>query len=281
MKIIASSSSLFAVAILTLSFSACTNEETEEQKPSALQIEGSNGVWPLVVPLVEAYNVNYPDRPIELDKGMGSSERLQALADDNIQIAMASHGLDPEKLEANEQTPHLFAKMAIVFAVHDSVPVHDLTTDQVSAIYRGDHNNWNELGGPDLPIVRLMRPDYEVDAEVIREKIAAMTEMKWAEDTQLKESSGDLAKALDATEGAIGVTTVVRVLRGEHTVALKLDGVEGAEAAVKAGDYVLTRNCYLVTPEEPTERVQHFLDFVESTEAAGLIKEAGGISTAG
>ncbi|MEO0445200.1 MAG: substrate-binding domain-containing protein [Verrucomicrobiota bacterium] len=266
---------LLTVCSLLILASAAVVSCSKEDLP--LQIDGSTGVWPLVAPLVEAYQREYPGRAIGLEKGLGPTARLQALAEGKIDIAMASHGVDPEELKGNGRVPHRFSQMAVVFAVHDSVSVRNLTSEQVCGIYRGDVRNWNELGGPDLAIVRLMRPETEVDTEVIRAEMPEMTDLQFAADTQIKQSSGDLAKALDATEGAIGITTVGRVLRGEHTEALKLDGIRGGEESVKARTYPLSRNCYLVTSGEPSERVQHFLDFVGSERAADLIRASGGI----
>ncbi len=250
---------------------------TSAAEPVTIRIDGSNGVLPLVKELVEPFQKTNPGYIASLGEGWSSKTRLQALAEGKMDIAMASHGLKPEVLTELKQTPHLFAKMAVVFAVHDSVAVRDLTAKQLAAIYRGDYTNWKQVGGPDLTIVRLMRPEDEVDAEVIRALLPEFKELTWAEDTKVIDSSGDLATALNGTPGAIGVTTLVRAENGEHIRFVKLAGTAPTEENVRSGKYILTRNSYLVTPNKPSEPVQVFLDFLKTEAAKTAIRRSNAI----
>ena len=68
--------------------------------------------------------------------------------------------------------------------------------------------NWKQLGGPDLAIAPRTRPDSEVDAEVVRSKVACLADMRMPEGVKVMARSGDMAKELAATVGAIGMTTI-------------------------------------------------------------------------
>ena len=56
-----------------------------------------------------------------------------------------------------EPVEFIIARDAIAVIVNPENPIEKLTLGQISDIYSGKTNNWNELGGDDRPIVRLSR----------------------------------------------------------------------------------------------------------------------------
>ena len=62
-----------------------------------------------------------------------------------------------------------------------SVPTANITDRQICAIYAGSVTSWKALGGPDLAVAPRTRPDSEVDAEVVREKVACLKDLKMAD----------------------------------------------------------------------------------------------------
>ena len=134
-------------------------------------LDGSSGMLPLASVLASAYQQMFPSPQVEIGKGLGTGARLRALAEDKIQIALASHGITPADVQKGNLRVIEVAKGAIVFAVNASVPVADITEAQVCDIYSGKVRSWSALGGPDHGIVVLTRPPTEVDPEVIRAKI--------------------------------------------------------------------------------------------------------------
>ena len=134
---------------------------------SVITIDGSTGVAPLVAALAKTYEQQNPGTQIQIGKGLGTGARIRALDEGKIDIAMASHGLDVAAIQKQGMVVHEFAKVAVVFAVNETVPVAALTDAQVCAIYSGKAVNWRDVGGPDLAIAPLARPDSEVDTEVV------------------------------------------------------------------------------------------------------------------
>src|SRR5688572_12081274 len=63
------------------------------QSEDRIVIDGSTGVRPLIAALAREYRERNPGAVIEIGQGMGTKARLKALAEANIDIAMASHGL--------------------------------------------------------------------------------------------------------------------------------------------------------------------------------------------
>jgi phosphate transport system substrate-binding protein len=164
----------FRIGALLLSVTLATS--IHAQTSEKIVVDGSTGVMPLMAALAKAYQERPPAATVEMGKGLGTNERLQALADGRIDIALASHGMVVEELTRRGMAVHEIAKVAVVFGVNASVPMTNITDGQICDIYAGTIQNWKELGGVDLAIAPRTRPDSEVDAEVVRGKICMFKE---------------------------------------------------------------------------------------------------------
>lgn len=239
-----------------------------------LYIDGSNGVRPLVNALSEAFQKAYPDIRIEIGTGMNTSERINALNENKIDIAMASHGIDIPRFTRQGLQVHWFAKMAIVLGVHASVQVKNLATDELCQIYSGAIRNWSELGGHSLAIAALARPSNEVDTEVLMENLACFENIEQYSHLQFYEKSGPLAKALTETAGSIGMTAAVRVAQSNGQITpLKIDGVSPSNRNIAKGRYPFFRNAYLITKGTPTPAIKRFLQFIRSKTGNKVLKK--------
>src|SRR5688500_15313445 len=163
--------------------------------PETLRIDGSAGVAPLVSALVTGYRARQPSAPVVMASGLGSSARLNAVEEGRIDIAMASHGLDEADLEKRALTTRPIAKTAVVFAVHSSVPVTALTSQQVCDIYAGRITNWRQVGGADRAIAAMTRPPGEVDADVAMDGTPCLRTVTNASGVQVIEQPDDMARA--------------------------------------------------------------------------------------
>jgi phosphate transport system substrate-binding protein len=241
-------------------------------------VDGSTGVMPLVAALAKAYQERDLSVTIEMGKGLGTKARLEALDEGKIDIALASHGLVADDLKRRGMIAHEIAKVAVVFGVNASVPASNITEAQACDVYSGKITNWKELGGPDLAIAPRTRPDSEVDAEVVRAKVACFKTLTMPEAVKVMPRSGDMAKELASTAGAIGMTTttVVEQSRGQIR-ALSLNGVVPSADNVTRNAYTLTRDSFLVTKTPPPAAVAKFVEFVRSPAGATVIAANGAV----
>jgi phosphate transport system substrate-binding protein len=173
---------------------------------------------------------------------------------------------------------HEIVKVAVVFGVNASVPVTNVTDAETCDVYAGRITSWKALGGPDIAIIPRTRPDSEVDAEVVREKIACLKDLKMPDNVRVMPRSGDMAKELAATVGAVGMTTttVVEQSRGQIR-ALSLNGVIPSAENVGRKAYTLTRDSFLVTKATPSPAVSRFVEFVRSAAGAAVIVANGAV----
>ena len=241
-------------------------------------IDGSTGTAPLIEALGKAFTAK-TSIPVEIGKGLGPPERLQALADGKIDIAMASHGLNVAEVTAKGMTVHRIAMTPVVFGVNDTVKIDGLSEAQLCAIYAGTAKNWKDVGAADLAIAALARPDSEVDAQVVRGGIGCLKDLKLSDTIKIHARAGDMAKALAETVGGVGVTSATVVEQSKGKVkSVALDGVAPSEANVVAGKYRLTRDAFLVTGNAPSAQAKAFIDFVKSAEGSAIIMANGAIA---
>lgn len=263
------------VIAVALGVSAAT---TSSQTAERIVVDGSTGVMPLAAALARAYQQHHAGTAIELGRGLGTKARLDALAQGKIDIALASHGLDTDDLKRRAMTAHEIAKVAVVFGVNASVPALSVTDRQVCDVYARRLTSWKDAGGPDLPIAPRTRPDSEVDTEVVRAKIPCLKDLTMPDGVKVMPKSGDMAKELAATPGAIGMTTttVVEQSRGK-ILALTLNGVAPTAENVEKKTYALTRDSFFVTKAAPSAAVERFLAWVRSRAGADVIAANGAV----
>lgn len=240
-------------------------------------VDGSTGVMPLAAALAKAYEEQHPATTVALGTGLGTKARLQALAEGKIDIALASHGLVVEELTRQGMAVQEIARVAVVFGVNASVSVRELTDPQICDIYAGKVT-WKALGGPDLVIAPRTRPDTEVDAEVVRAKVGCWKDLTMAETVKVMPKSGDMAKELAATVGAIGMTTMTVVEQSREQIKpSSLNGITPSAENVKRKVYALTRDSVLVTKAPPPPAVAKFLEFIRSPRGEEVIIANGAV----
>jgi phosphate transport system substrate-binding protein len=258
----------------TALFALCTHGQTAER----IVIDGSTGVMPLAAALAKAFQERNPDVTIELGKGLGTKARLQALAEGKIDIALASHGLNVSEITSQGYAVHEIARMAVVFGVNAGVPVTNLTDQQICGIYSGKAASWKAAGGPEMEIAARTRPDTEVDAEVVRANIKCLTDLRMPEAVKVMPRSGDMAKELAATGGAIGMTTMTVVEQSQGKIrVVSLNGIAPSAENVERKTYPLVRESFFVVRASPAPAVARFVEFTRSPDGAKLIRANGAI----
>lgn len=88
------------------------------------------------------------------------------------------------------------------------VSLRAVTDRQICEVFAGKIANGNELGCPDPPVTPSTRPDTDVDAELVLATTGGLHAVKMIEHIHVMMHSGEMAQALTATAGAIGMMTI-------------------------------------------------------------------------
>ena len=202
----------------------------------------------------------------------GSGAGIQAVAEGRCDIGLSSRNLTDE--EKQNLTETVIAIDGIGIIVNNENPVSDLTIEQISAIYKGEITNWNEVGGDDAPIVLIGREA----ASGTRDGFEEVTGTKdLCQYTQELTSTGDVVQTVSSNPNAIGYASVASV--NDTVKLLAVEGVVPTEETIQDGEYKIQRNFVFVTPkDEPlSEAAQAFFDFAVSEDAESLITDAGAV----
>jgi phosphate transport system substrate-binding protein len=269
----------WVIRIGTFSLGALLAIGAHGQTTERIVIDGSTGGMPLAAALAKAFQEQNPGVTIEMGKGLGTKARLQALAEGKIDIALASHGLNIGEITRQGMAVHEIANVAVVFGVNSTVPVVNLTAQQICDVYAGTISKWKALGGPETQIAARTRPDSEVDTEVARDDIACLKDLKMPEAVKVMPRAGDMATELAATAGAIGMTTMTVVEQSQGKIkALSINGINPSAQNVERKAYRLVRESFFVIKTPASPAVTRFLEFTRGSTGHTVIAANGAIA---
>ena len=159
---------------------------------------------------------------------------------------------------------------AIVPATHPENTVRDLSLSVLGQIAAGRITNWNELGGPDLPI-RMILPDDDTSiAQVVDERILRPNRLRLNRSLERVATEADAAAIVAEDPSAITLTSAALAT---DTKPLPIREVCGplsvpTDFAIKAEEYPLARRVLMYTSEQAlTQRVKELLSYAGSAEA--------------
>jgi len=277
------------ITLLTLA-AACSAASGDPQSPSSsasIQNKGSDTIVNLGLAWAEEYQNVQPDVQISVTGG-GSGTGITALISGTVDIASASRKIKAEEIstaEANgiEPVETIIARDAIAVIVNPENPINELSLEQVARIYRGEVENWSELGGDDRPIVKLSRETnsgthvYFLE-EVVRLGDPENKEIFSADTLLLPSSEGIIAEVTD-NPNAIGydglgyVTDDVKVIAIARTAdqPFVLPSVE----TVNNGAYPISRDLYMYTRADALQVVHDYLNWILSADAQEIVSRLG------
>jgi len=282
-----------AASLLLLAAFSLTSCQPSQSSPSSIapartiENKGSDTIVNLALAWAERYQTIKPEVRISVTGG-GSGTGIASLINGTVDIANASRQIKEEEradAQANGISPVEFviARDAIAIIINPENPVERLTLQQISAIYSGSINNWNEVGGEDRPIVRLSRETNSGTHVYFLENVLRLGEKEnktlFSTDTLLLPSSEGITAEIRQNPNAIGydglgyVTDEVKVV----AVAANADSpyIMPSADTVNNGQYPIARDLYMYTAGEPGDVLKTYLDWIMSPDAQLIVRELG------
>ncbi|MDY7003935.1 MAG: substrate-binding domain-containing protein, partial [Cyanobacteriota bacterium] len=161
--------SFLSNTILAESVNSDTTYQIPESLPSGTKIRlyGSNSMTVINRLLKQRYEEKYPDAQVELAAG-DTSEVLEALRKGETDIAAIGRPLTAEEKDQGlVQVPIERGKIAVIVGPENPF-LENLSFDQFAQILRGEVTNWSEIGGPQVPIRFIDRPEFSDTREALK-----------------------------------------------------------------------------------------------------------------
>jgi phosphate transport system substrate-binding protein len=279
---------LMAFAMIIL-LTACQAAGTPSIPAADVYIEnkGSDTMVNLALAWAEAYQKQHPEVSLSVTGG-GSGTGIAALINNTVGIANASRAIkqvEIDEAKANGITPVEFtvARDAIGIIVNHENPVDQLTMQQLADIFTGRIDNWSEVGGDDLEIVRLSRETNSGTHVYFLETVIRLGSKDnkdiFSRDTLLLPSSEGIIAEVRDNPHAIGydglgyITTEVKVIAVAPDAASPY--ILPSVATVNDGTYPIARDLYMYTPGEPSAAVKAYIEWILSPEGQKIVLTLG------
>jgi len=203
-------------------------------------------------------------------------------------VSMASRRIRPAEARAlrdegagNMISPaqeHIVAVDRLVMITHPSNPVESLTIGQIGAIYAGQIDNWSVLGGPDLPITVVSRPEGSGTRSVFESRIFGDADAPAISDQVIASTHTEAAQVVSQAEGAIAFVGYAFQRDNNALTLINECGIAATPDAfsAKTEEYALQRRLYFYTREDTlTPNAASFVDYATSSAADDVIAKAG------
>lgn len=221
----------------------------------------------------------------------GSSTAFADLEAGTTDIGMSSRRIKDEEIEklkpalgdlSQASAEHVIGLDGLAVVVNPGLPVEALTVQQVASIFAGEITNWQQLGGPDLPVALFARDDNSGTWDSFDNMALKPYAKTLSAAASRIESSQELSDAVFATQGAIGFIGLPYV-RQAKLIAVSGDDASLAffptEFTVSTEDYVLSRRLYLYLPPAATNsEARKFIDHVHGSNGQSVVADIGFIS---
>ncbi len=148
----------------------------------------------------------------------------------------------------------------IVVVVHPDLRLHDLSIDELAAIFTGRLSSWESLADFDLqiqPVIPL--PGDEVRATF---QSTAMSGQRFTNNALLGPTPAAVLQLVDENEGAIGFLPYSAV--GEKVRPIRVEGILPGATTIHDGRYPLHISILAIAPQEPSGEVRALLAWLQS-----------------
>lgn len=198
-----------------------------------IQVDGSTALQPLVSQAAALFQKQYPQVHIAVNGG-GSLTGLNDVTGHKVDIGDSDIYADPATYPDPNLTDHLVCVIPFTMIVSADVPVTNLSkSDLIDIFTTGKYTNWDQLHGPNLRIVPIVRPPTSGTRATFRRYVLGGRDE--LSNLITISSSQDLVKAVTGTPGAIGYLAASVLDSQVHTISI--DGYNATLSNIEAGHY--------------------------------------------
>ncbi|MFY4776365.1 phosphate ABC transporter substrate-binding protein [Metabacillus sp. RGM 3146] len=269
----AKSLALFLVMAAILVFAAACGNSGDDKKstggdakkaPKTAEVSGtatasgSTALQPLAQAVAEQFMNDNTKAEIQVQGG-GSGTGLSQVAQGAVDMGNSDvFAEEKDGIPAKELTDHKVAVVAMTAAVNPKAGITDISKDNLKKVFTGKVKNWKEVGGKDMKITLVNRPESS-GTRATFDKFALDGE-KPAEGIT-EDSSNTVKKIISETDGAIGYLAT-SYFTDDKVTQLSIDGVKADEGNVTSGKFPVWAYEHVYTKGEAKGVAKAFLDYM-------------------
>jgi len=255
-------------------------------KNESIYISGSTTVLPVISIAAEQFKVIHPDINIIINAG-GSGVGINQLGEKKIEIGMASRDITTEEIA---KYPGVIfniisiGKDAVVPVVASEIynaGIKALSLEQINKIYKGEINNWNEVGGPDKEILCVDKEQARGTRHVFMKIVMGDKEAEAPGADLVLGSNNEEQTAIAQSDAAIGMLSNAWLnndIVGLGIIMPNGKTIEPTLQNIINGTFPITRDLYIIVNGNPQGNVKKFIDFLLSDEGQKIVEETGYVS---
>ena len=237
---------------------------------------GSTALAPLVQAVAQKYQAKCSGASVTVNLG-GSKTGLANVEAGSVQIGNSDVFASSSQ---SDLVDHQVAVVVFAVIVNTKVTgVKNLTTDQLKGIYAGTTKNWNQVGGPNLPIVVVSRPSSSGTRATFQQYILAGPEGVSGPSSLTTDSTGTVIQNVAQNDGAIGYAALGPAQKNSGVTIVSVDGNAPTIDLVKSNTYKFWNIEHMYTKGKATTIAQALIDYMSSSDAKAEAATLGFIAT--
>ena len=252
---------------------------TQQTLSGHLQVVGSTALQPLVTRAAELFQQLHPQAKI-IVKGGGSVSGLQSVTSNKSDIGDSDIYADPAIYPDPNLTDHIVCVVPFTMIVDPGVKVTSLSQQQIIDIFStGTIRNWQQVGGPNLAIVPVVRPPTSGTRATFRKYILGGQDENSEHGRLLTtDTSTTVRNTIAHTPGAIGYLALS--VLNKSVRALAINGYTPTLANIEAGHYAFWSYEHMYTTGDNNVLASAFLDFMLTPAIQQIAQNIGYIPVA-
>jgi len=230
----------------------------------SIAIAGSTAIQPLVTAAAKLYAGACPSASIDVQGG-GSLVGLQQLA--SGAVAIGDSDVRAEAADVTGVVDHVVAHQGFAIVTSKDVSVTNLSQQQALDIFTCRITNWKDVGGPDKPIVVVLRPATSGTRATFKALVLNGADECQSATTLTQDSSDAVRQAVEQTSGSIsviGFAYFADPAARQNLNIVKYQSVDPSVPNISNGTYKIVSDANMYTKGEVSGLTKAFLDYMLS-----------------
>jgi len=219
--------------------------------------------------------------------GVGIADLINGTSDlANSSRAIKSSENDKSKVAGGDIKEYKVLIDGICIVTSKNINIPELTLNQLADIYIGNITNWDQVGGPDAPILVIARDSSSGTGEFFLQKVVQLGQTNtndYSPNDLRLQSNADVVNQVEGNSNAIGYIGMGYLKEaGDKLNLVKVKysadtpSIAPTSQTVSDFTYPISRYCYIYANGNKLSKIaKAFLDFVLGAEGQDIVVKAG------